>query len=205
MSDDKKGSSYERVYALLAATHEAVAIKSRVKHQLDTVCIKEWEFELQDGDRPSVLARFKTHLPYHSFTLDNCRLEAYRLVGHDELQAIVENHFGRDVPTFFCRKSTVLEGCTRERGRAEAKSFSTWFLTQIEKDFVPIQNAAQARLLEAARAVAKTPDFLAEEQASLLRYCHDEIVGVMSKYSFLGEDVLKNAIREYVASDVMGS
>jgi len=206
MSDNKKGSSYERIYQALLDTTEGKGIQARVKQAIENVRVTGYQFKLNSSDdgRPVAVPHFTTNwAKERSFTKNNIYCSVYDLFTTEEFNAIVEAHFEKDVKTFFCRKDTVLKGCRDERGRKHISSFAAWAGTQIENLTADIRDAAVIRLESQATELASTADFLQDRHNALLRFCHDEVVQVMSRYAFLGTDVLKGALKEFCVADVM--
>jgi len=198
--------SYEKIYRALMDTEDAKKLEERVQKAYSEACVIRFEFTLTVHDgRPVAVPMFYTQGPFRPFQLNCAYCPVMGVIERADFRNIARDHFGVDVPTFFCRKNTVLDGCRSERGRVDTISFSDWAVAEVETKYQKLRSVAEQRLNEQSQALRDAPDYSGKEQEYLVRCCHDDVVRVMSSYSFLGDEVLRDALREFQVAEVMGS
>jgi hypothetical protein len=220
-------SSYDRIYKLLLDTAEGKELLASIRAKYENARITRHTFELKTHDergnpmRPYASVVFHTNFhPEATFnrggTNGNCHLSTWRLAEDADFDIIAKKHFGKEggVPTFNCQPETVFGTSVdkkKQRGRKDAQSFSSWGRNHVDEIFKEDRLAAEKRLNEEAWAVMYNPGFEvneafeAEKKSALVNFCMRDVREVLCKFSFLGDDVLREALREFAVADVLES
>lgn len=204
-------SSYDKIYLrMLDETEDGKALTTMVSKAYNEARIIRYSFELRMlGGVPFAEPRFHTNFHHpggsHQFgSVSHCGVR--NLFEPDDLTNLARRNFGSTVPTFFCLPNTVFgENSGKKRGRKDAPSFRSWAQDVLMERFSEIQLATQKRLDEMAKIIQETPAFQAEGKEALIRFAMGEITRVLRSYSFLGDDVLREALREFHIEEVMES
>ena len=219
--------SYEKIYRALLATADGQAFMAKIKAAYEGAVIVSHEFRLHqpgNGAKPEALVMFKTSFCGDTFSSPECNpryvLLPEKLYGERDSTRIVEDNFPdpskgvkTGVPTFFCKKETVLKGSDgakgdankAKRGRVKQKSFYSWLEDHLNETFESLRTSATDRIQKQAQAMLEDEAFKTRRQEALVRFALDEVSKVMTRFSFLGIDVLKDGIREFSVMEVLES
>lgn len=97
-----------------------------------------------------------------------------------------------------------LAKATRERlGNIRAKSYLTWIQQAVERSLRGLRMEAHRRIRSQVRSLVISEAFLEARKKAILTQCCTDVGEVMRRYSGLGDDVLRSAIREFLVSDSM--
>lgn len=201
--DDMKGSSYEQVYMRLMTTDDAASIVQRIEAAYYTAAIDGWEF-VPDSDRGTSVARPKFRVkvsgpngsPVRIPSDPGCvKIPAAALVSFDELDDLASKNFSLG-PTYFCRLSTVLHGCSTERGRKHVHSFSSWALDRLDESFKSERLVAESRLDKLSLEISKTPGFAWEQKQALENFARKDLEKAVRRYPGLGKSFFETALSE---------
>jgi hypothetical protein len=203
------GKSYEAVYKRLAQMPDALRHLSRYESAVRSAGIISYHFELQRGDVPTVSPWFKVDCSGEELRVRggdrHVDFDVDRFIPREALEAVVERYFGAPdgVPTYFCKKETILKGKDGKRDRQE--SFRSWFQDYARDRTKDSRDAASARILAQMSAMSQSEEFLPDQNKALVRFAVDEIRTVLKRYKTLGEDVLKQGVQEFIVEGVLDS
>ena len=202
-------SSYEKVYKRIAATRQCKALLAGLSDQIEAIHVQDVEFTLHRPDelgKPAdAIPVFKVSTPGgpSSTTNGQVYLELGNVLGERKLKPLIDEVFGvvGGVPTYFCRKS-VVDGSEYRKGTI---SFSSWLVRRIGSQHSDVIEQARARVLEEVRDW-QSSELVARKQREFLVKCAvEDIKKALSSFSFLGKDVLKAAIDEFVVHEICDS
>ena len=203
-------SSYEKVYKRIADTKQCKALLADLPRQIEDVHVVDVEFTLHRPDelgRPAeAIPSFKVKGPgggLFGTTNGQIYLELQVILGERKLRPLIDEVFGRTggVPTYFCRK-TVVDGSEYRKG---TMSFSSWLIRRIGNTHAAVIEQARTRVLEEVRDWQASELVVRKQREFLVKCAVEDIKKALSSFSFLGKDVLKAAIDEFVVHEICDS
>lgn len=131
---------------------------------------------------------------------NNLWLSVDNFFNNKESQVVVGANFGVKgrVATYFCRK-TIISG---EHSRRGTSSFNSWLSYSLSDKFQPQLVEAKNRVKAQMEEMRWSQAYADAEQAFLAECAIRDIKTALAAYKHLGDDMLKQAIREFLCDDV---
>lgn len=214
------GSSYtDKIYPALLDTVDGRALWNEAVENLKTLHIDHFEFECADaGYSASKPIETRTRVRFVSatgFTI-SClwfasrpdtskpvELNALEFFPEAKVNAIINTHFGKTVPTYNGTKTVVREGKGNRKSSRTIQSFRDWLKNTFEA--FSMWKTTREALCEPLTELSRSDEFKAQRQEARIQFAALKIKNVMSKYSYLGEDALKRGVQTFVIGDILES
>jgi hypothetical protein len=203
-------SSYSKVYKLLLATPDGQALENELVRACDTAKITGVTFDLCAGEKhPEAAPMFKGKFGPHEFSarsITNISLRASAVVSSANCNVICDKRFGKEkqggVSTFNCSRAVLNHGTWRSRG-GHIDAFHEWAANKLGEKYAEKIQEAENRLKAELTLMTQSDEFRAARHEALKGYAIDAIVHVMSDYAWLGKEVLKEALDNFIVHDVI--
>lgn len=196
-------SSYDQIYARILKHPKMQQFLDSVKRQVDSIQIDRYDFRVEPvkefGQRAEVTPRFHVSQLDSTTTTGQVYISRSHFITKDEVNDIVRQLFGKPggVPTYGCSLDVVTGVKTKKY-----QSFYNFVLYTTDSDLEEHFTKAKEKVARDIERLQQTEEFLERKQAFLIRSAIDNIKLVVKSYAFLGNDILKTAIDEFICHDI---
>jgi hypothetical protein len=120
-----------------------------------------------------------------------------RFIDEKDLESIIRSYWGQSsFPRFFCKRSKVMEG--GDNGIGFRRMMTQILMDTLEDGYA--QKAASNSLLDQKAKLEASEDVQNERAAFLKKNATEDIGKVMKLYNHLGDDVLREALQDFVVN-----
>lgn len=219
--DKHENLSHVKVYAALTLTPEGREVWDRYVRYYLNMEVVDYFFHVTSPEdvRTNLHIRgVADHVSYDRLTLHAYWVDADKAVPWEDAAAVAFKHFGKGIPTYNIDSISVLgpdfyEKChgklsSHRRDAFSAKknhreTYAQWVVKAVNKQCEALRTRTLDRLKAQADVIMGSDAYAEAMRNAVLDRCKADVKAVMSRYSCLGDDVLRSALQEYVISDVM--
>lgn len=199
----RDNSSYTKISRNLVATAEAQELLNDIILGLSEAEIVGYQFFLKKSDDMAdarVVYEIKVGSQTTKVDIDDTPKmipHLGRFIDEKKLEKVIGLYWKQEkFPTYFCKKNQVLHGGSRGVG------FTRMMMESINSrlDGTDVLEKASNRLLDQKAKLEASEDFQNERAAFLKKNATEDIGKVMKLYNHLGDDVLREALQDFVVN-----
>ena len=197
-------SSYEVIYELIEKTPEFKMFWSDMVEKTMNANINIGNVDISidtyyESKPATVHNTFYVNLPGEKINIygNSFIIHTTSLINSENISLVVNSVFGQTVKTYGCIKTTVIKG-TRK-----VNSFAGWLRIKHAEQLKALIVDLTDRIKNTHAAITHSKEFKFLEHEALLQSAINEVGKVLSKYSSLEEDDLREAFNAYLTGIVM--
>lgn len=228
-SDRKGVSNYDRTYVAATLSPLGLNLWDRAVNHFLRMTPNGCDMRVHDAQRVDVIFKFMTpdcKVPLTELDVDTPKSWQEHLeVRHSMVNYMIQEAIAEQiVPAYRAGKPIYgihpalmmgvsefesftgerIPRATRERFlRSKTTTYEAWIRKVMERSFVHLRISTHRRIREQVRRATTNPDFLELKRQAILKQCCSDVADVLRRYSALGDDVLRSAVREYLVADSM--
>lgn len=203
---------YEEAYKKLADHPRVKEACAKVREKVREVHVIGYSFELvtEPGRNAKTNTTFRIQCPNGEQRVA-IGTGLWIPVAVPEAKQLAEELFGAPggTPTFFCQKKIAMDGGDVKKRHSSGKRwqepFHDWLESRMRDDLSVERHEAELRVRRQMQEMMDDPKFDVERRGFLVRSAVESIGNALAAFSFLGKDVLKQALDEYIVHEITES
>lgn len=195
-------NNYDLLFESLFNTSTSKALRRKVRDNIDKMSIVKYDFRGWDNNNTPVVPVFFISYGYELFEAYKYyfTIPLWRLIKIINVNDIVRNHMNIDVPSYNCKRTTILHGgmVSTTYGSRRQGSFFNWFIGALNEDLKDIINKKDLFIESEIKKIIKSEEYLAKEKESIKKIAIDDIVSVLMEYDSLDPSVIRRGLLPYL-------
>jgi len=202
-------TSYEDIiYPLLLKTTGFKLLEEEIKQRVANAKLRAKPvFELCGGIdsvfgvKPRFQAEYKDWV--QNFDTDDGFHSIQSFTSHVEIVNVINDHFGVDVKTYNCKRETLINGDRWRGNRPPITSFPQWVYSRLQEVYEDEITNTSKKVMQQLRKYQTGEEYVQDAKEALVTFCKHKVSKALMPWRKMPNDVLQEAIEQFVANSIL--